>query len=69
MFLIKASHYSAAEKIAEVTGGNLLRGNLKKDGTYAKSTKVVVADFESIRGLVEAVTVVFDLFEGDGGEI
>ncbi|WP_244187618.1 helix-turn-helix domain-containing protein, partial [Mycobacterium gastri] len=55
-----------AAKVAAVTGGVQLCGKPKRDGTPTLSTRVDVgADFEAHRVAVEAVSVLFTLFDAD----
>jgi putative transposase len=55
-----------AAKVAQLTGGALLSGKPKPDGTPGLSRYVDVgADFELHRATVESVSVLFDLFDGD----
>jgi putative transposase len=54
-------------RVAAATGGAHLPGKPKPDGTETLSRYVDVgADFETHRGAVESVSVLFDLFDGDG---
>ncbi|ORB76964.1 IS607 family element RNA-guided endonuclease TnpB, partial [Mycobacterium timonense] len=56
-----------AAKVAAATGGVHLAGKPKPDGTPALSRYVDVgADFEAHRAAVESVSVLFDLYDGDG---
>ena len=55
-----------AEKVAARTGGVQLSGKPKRDGTPTLSARVDVgADFEAYRAVVEAVSVLFTLFDTD----
>ncbi len=55
-----------AEKVAATTGGVQLSGKPKRDGTPTLSARVDVgADFEAYRAVVEAVSVLFTLFDTD----
>jgi putative transposase len=55
-----------AAKIATATGGAHLVGKPKPDGTPTLSRYVDVgADFERHRAVVESVSVLFDLYDGD----
>jgi putative transposase len=55
-----------AAKVAELTGGVQLPGNPKPDGTHTLSRYVDVGvDFEAARPVVESVSVLFDLYDGD----
>jgi putative transposase len=55
-----------AARVAELTGGVQLPGKPKRDGTLTLSRFVDVgADFEARRAVVESVSVLFDLFDGD----
>lgn len=60
-----------AEKVAAATGGVQLAGKPKPDGTPTLSARVDVGpDFEAHRCAVEAVSVLFTLFDnGSGGEL
>jgi putative transposase len=54
-----------AARVAALTGGTHLAGKPKPDGTPRLSRYVDVgADFESHRGGVESVSVLFDLYDG-----
>jgi putative transposase len=56
-----------AARGAALTGGTHLPGEARRDGTPALSRLVDVgADFEVHRSAVESVSVLFDLFDGDG---
>lgn len=56
-----------AAKVAELTGGAWLAGKPKPDGTPTVSGYVDVgADFGAHRAAVESVTVLFELYDGDG---
>jgi putative transposase len=56
-----------AARVAALTGGAQLPGQPKPDGTSTLSRYVDVgSDFEPHRGAVESVSVLFDLFDGDG---
>ncbi len=55
-----------AARVAAATGGTHLPGKPKRDGTVPPSRYVDVgADFEVHRGVVESVSVLFDLYDGD----
>jgi putative transposase len=55
-----------AAQVAELTGGTQLHGKPKPDGTPALSRFVDVgADFEVHRHVVESVSVLFELYDGD----
>jgi putative transposase len=55
-----------AQKVAAATGGVQLPGKPKRDGTPTLSARVDVgADFEAHRAAVEAVSVLFTLFDTD----
>lgn len=55
-----------ATRVAELTGGVQLAGKPKPDGTQTLSRYVDVgADFEPHRAVVESVSVLFDLYDGD----
>ncbi len=55
-----------AARVAELTGGVQLPGKPKPEGTPTLSRFVDVgADFETHRPVVESVTVLFDLFDGN----
>src|SRR5208283_136158 len=55
-----------ATKVAALTGGVQLAGKPKPDGTPTLSRYVDVgADFEAHRPVVESVSVLFDLYDGD----
>jgi putative transposase len=55
-----------AAKVAAATGGAHLVGKPKRDGTPTLSRYVDVgADFEGHRAVVESVSVLFDLYDGD----
>jgi putative transposase len=55
-----------AARVAEATGGVQLSGRPRRDGTVPLSRCVDVgADFELHRAAVEAVSVLFTLFDGD----
>jgi putative transposase len=55
-----------ATRVAELTGGTHLPGKPKADGSIPLSRYVDVgADFETHRGAVESVSVLFELFGGD----
>jgi putative transposase len=57
-----------AAKVAELTGGVQLPGKPKPDGTVTLSRYVDVgADFEAHRPVVESVSVLFDLYDGNAG--
>src|ERR1700694_2318311 len=56
-----------AARVAAATGGTHLRGKPTPDGAPRLSRYVDVgADFEVHRSAVESVSVLFDLFDGDG---
>jgi len=58
-----------AARVAGLTGGVQLPGEPKPDGAPRLSRYVDVgADFEAHRGVVESVSVLFDLYDGDAGE-
>ncbi len=55
-----------AAKVAELTGGVQLPGKPKRDGTQTLSRYVDVGvDFEAQRPVVESVSVLFELYDGD----
>lgn len=55
-----------AAKVAGLTGGVQLPGKPKPDGSQTLSRYVDVgADFESHRAVVESVSVLFKLYDGD----
>ena len=55
-----------AAKVAALTGGVQLPGKPKPDGTQALSRYVDVgSDFEVHRQVVESVSVLFELYDGD----
>jgi putative transposase len=57
-----------AAKVADATGGAQLPGKPKSDGTVVLSRYVDVgADFEPHRAVVESVSVLFELYDGDAG--
>lgn len=59
-----------AARVAEATGGVQLPGKPKRDGTPTLSRQVDVgADFETHRAAVEAVSVLFKLFDNSSGEL
>jgi hypothetical protein len=59
-----------AAKVAAATGGAHLPGKPDKNGTPRLSRRVDVgADFETHRAPVEAVSVLFKLFDDSGGEL
>jgi len=59
-----------AAKVAAVTGGAHLPGKLDENGTPGLSRRVDVgADFQTHRAAVEAVSVLFTLFDDHGGEL
>jgi putative transposase len=59
-----------AAKVAAATGGVHLAGKPDKNGTPRLSRSVDVgADFETHRAAVEAVSVLFKLFDDRGGEL
>jgi len=56
-----------AARVAAATGGAHLPGKPKADGTETLSRYIDVgADFEAHRSAAESVSVLFDLFDGDG---
>jgi putative transposase len=56
-----------AARVAAATGGTHLPGRPKPDGTPRLSRYVDVgADFEAHRAAVESVSLLFDLYDGDG---
>jgi putative transposase len=55
-----------AAKVAVLSGGARLPGKPKPDGTLGLSRYVDVgADFEAQRAVVESVSVLFDLYDGE----
>ena len=55
-----------AARVAALTGGALLPGEPRRDGTSKLSRLVDVGgDFEVHRPVVESVSVLFDLYSGD----
>lgn len=57
-----------AARVADATGGAQLPGKPRPDGTVALSRYVDVgADFELHRAVVESVSVLFELYDGDAG--
>ncbi|MDT5106684.1 MAG: hypothetical protein QOI25_4197, partial [Mycobacterium sp.] len=59
-----------AAKVAAATGGAHLPGTPDENGTPGLSRRVDVgADFETHRAAVEAVSVLFTLFDDHGGEL
>ena len=56
-----------AARVAELTAGTHLAGKPKPDGSVPLSRFVDVgADFEAHRDAVESVSVLFELYAGDG---
>ena len=70
MFVVQASSYLLAKRIALATGGRPVPGAVRPDGTCKATMRVEVGeDFEAVRERVERVTVLFRLFEvTDAGE-
>lgn len=63
--IVQMRSRAQAEKVAATTGGVQLPGKPKCDGTPTLSARVDVgADFEAHRVAVEAVSVLFTLFDG-----
>ena len=58
-----------AARVAVATGGVQLSGKPKRDGTPTLSRLVDVGgDFEAHRAAVESVSVLFDLYDGEGAD-
>lgn len=64
--IVKPRTSTQARAIAAATGGTLLPGKPRKDGTAGKPVLVDIgSDFESVRPSIDAVTVLYQLFDGD----
>lgn len=64
--IVRMRSCAQAAKVAEATGGVQLAGKPKPDGTPTFSRYVEIGvDFEAHRPVVESVSVLFELYDGD----
>lgn len=66
VMIVRMRSCAQAAKVAEATGGVQLAGKPKPDGTPTFSRYVEIGvDFEAHRPVVESVSVLFELYDGD----
>ncbi len=64
--IVRMRSCAQAAKVPEATGGVQLAGKPKPDGTPTFSRYVEIGvDFEAHRPVVESVSVLFELYDGD----